>query len=91
VVAQCADERLHLREFAAYGNGAPFFEEPTRPARAVVLPEGVEGFLERQSSDRFQFVFEQIAEFGGLPDGEVRPALEKTGSSAKFVGELWFG
>ena len=78
VVAQCADELLHWREFAPHGADAPFLEEPTRPARAVVLPEGVEGFPEREGTDGFEVVFEQVAQFGGLPDGEVGPAFEET-------------
>ena len=78
MVAQRADEFLHGGEFAAHGAGAPFLEEPTRPARTFVLPEGVEGFLEREGPDGFQIVFEQVAQFGGLPDGEIGPALEET-------------
>lgn len=58
MVAQCADEFLHGGEFAAHGAGAPFLEIPTRPARTVVLPEGVEGFLERERPDGFEVVFE---------------------------------
>ena len=78
VVAQRADEFLHGGEFAPHGAGAPFLEEPTRPTRTVVLPEGIEGFLEREGADGFEVVFKQVAQFGGLPDGEVGPALEET-------------
>ncbi len=42
------------------------------------MPEGVEGFLEREGADRFEVVFEQVAQLGGLPDGEVGPALGET-------------
>ena len=78
VVAQRADELLHGGELAPHRAGAPFPEEPTRPARTVVLPEGVEGFLERERPDGFEIVLEQVAQFGGLPDGEVAPAFEET-------------
>ena len=57
VVAQCADKLLHGGEFAPHSAGAPFPEEPTRPTRTVVLPEGVEGFLEREGADGFEVVF----------------------------------
>ena len=78
MVTQRADEFLHGGEFAPHGAGAPFPEEPTRPTRTVVLPEGVKGFLEREGADGFEVVFKQVAQFGGLPDGEVGPALEET-------------
>ena len=53
VIAQRADELLHGHEFAPHGAGTLFFEKPTRPARTFVLPEGVEGFLERQDAHGF--------------------------------------
>jgi hypothetical protein len=76
VVAQRADELLHGGEFAAHGAGAPFPQKPTGPARTVVLPEGVEGFLESEGADGFEVVSEQVAQLGGLADGEVAAALE---------------
>lgn len=56
---------------ASHGTRAPFLEKPTRPMRTFILPKGVERFLERQGPDGFQIVFEQVAQFGGLPDGEI--------------------
>ena len=78
VVAQCADEFLHGGEFAPHGAGTPFFKKPSGPPRTFVLPERVKGFLECQGSHGLQIVFEQVAQFGGLPDGEIGPALQET-------------
>ena len=91
MVAQRADELFHWREFAAHGAGAPLFEEPTRPARSVVLPEGVEGFLECEGPHGLEIVFEQVAQFGGLPDGEIGPALEETVAGVLENGFIAFG
>ena len=41
------------------------------------MPEGVEGFLERQGTHGFQVVFEQVPQLGGLPDGEVARAFQE--------------
>jgi len=91
VIAQRADELLHGSEFAPHGAGAPLLEEPTRPARTFVLPEGVEGFLECKGTHGLEIVFEQVAQFGGLPDGQVRPALEETIAGVSQHGLVAFG
>jgi len=98
VVAQGADEFLHRAKPAAHRPSAPFPQIPSRPARAVVLPEGVEGFLEHPCPDGFQVILEQIAELGGLPGGEVARAFQKAearfpedgfvASCGKFLGFL---
>ena len=79
----------------AHGTSAPFFEKPTRPARTFVLPERVEGFLQRQGAVGFQIVFEQVAQFGAVPDSVIGPALEETiagileNGLVAFRGELF--
>ena len=75
VVAQGVDEFLHRRELAAHRTSAPFPEIPSRPARTVILPEGVEGFFEHPRSYGFEVTLEQFAEFDGLPNGEVARAF----------------
>ena len=42
------------------------------------MPEGVEGFLEREGTHGLEVVFEQFTQFGGLSDGEIARAFQET-------------
>ena len=75
--SQGTDEFFHRVEAAAHCAGAPFFEIPSGPTGAGVLPEGIEGFLEKVGSDGFEIELEDVGEFGLLVVGEVGGALEE--------------
>ena len=87
VVTQRSEGFLHGGEFAPHGAGEPFPEEPTRPTRTVVLPEGVEGFLDREGADGFEIIFKQVAAFEttsgffGVPDLECLKPRSGAGTS----------
>jgi len=78
VVSQRADEFLHGFESAAHDSGAPLVQEPSSPPRAVVLPEGVEGFLEEVGPGGSEIIAHDVGEFIELAVGEIFQALEET-------------
>ena len=86
MIAQGADEFLHRIKLAAHGTRTPFLEIPSCPARAFVMPEGVEGFLEREGSHGLEVVFEQFTKFGGLPDRKIARAFQETIAGALEKG-----
>ena len=60
---QGADEFFHRVETAAHCAGAPLFKIPFGPTGAGVLPEGIEGFLEKVSSDGFEIQLEDVGAY----------------------------
>ncbi len=76
---------------AGHRTGAPFLEIPFCPAGAVVLPKGIEGFLEQPCPYGFEVISNQFAEFGGSLDGEVTGAFQKAVARLAEDGFTAFG
>jgi hypothetical protein len=62
VLAQRAGDLLHGFDAGTHRLAAPFVEELAGPGGRVVIPELLEGLLEKVSPDGSQVVAEQIAE-----------------------------
>ena len=68
---------LERLDAGSHGLAAPLVEKLAGPARRVVVPELLKGFLEEIGTDRFQFVAQEIAEPQVLFDAEVIAATEQ--------------
>ena len=66
VLAERAGDLLHGLDAGSHGLAAPFVEELAGPGGRVVIPELLEGFLEKVSADGLQVVAQQIAESEAL-------------------------
>ena len=72
-----AGDLLHGLNTGPHGLATPFIEELAGPGGRVVLPELLEGFLEKVSPDGFQVVAKQIAEPEVLLVTEILTAFEQ--------------
>ena len=77
VLMEGAGDFLHGLDAGAHGLTAPFSEEFAGPGRRVVIPELLEGFLEKVSADSLQVVTEEIAKPEVLLDFGVVAAPEQ--------------
>ena len=62
MLAEGTGDLLHRLDAGPHGLAAPLIEELAGPSGRVVIPELLEGFLEKVSADSFQIVPKQIAE-----------------------------
>ena len=60
MLMQGAGDFLHRLDAGAHGLPVPFIEELASPGGRVVIPELLEGFLEKVSPDGLQVVAEQV-------------------------------
>jgi hypothetical protein len=75
--AQRAGDLLHRFDAGTHGLSAPLVEELAGPCRRVVIPELLECFLEKVSSDRPEVVAEEVAEPEVLVVAEILTAFEQ--------------
>jgi len=66
MLTEGAGDFLHRLDAGAHGLPAPFIEELASPGGRVVIPELLEGFLEKVSPDGLQVVAEQVAQAEAL-------------------------
>src|SRR5437867_2676457 len=77
VLTERACDLLHRFDARSHGLATPFIEEFASPGSRVVIPELLEGFLQKISSHRFEIVAEQIAQPEVLFDAEILTATEQ--------------
>ena len=62
MLAEGTGDLLHGFDAGSHGLSAPLVEELAGPGRRVVLPELLEGFLQKVGANRLEIVAEKIAE-----------------------------
>src|SRR5215469_16701535 len=77
MLTEGASDCLHRLDAGAHGLPAPFIEELASPGGRVVIPELLEGFLEKVSPDGLQVVAEQVAQAEALLNLQVLFPLEQ--------------
>ena len=77
MLTEGAGDFRHRRDAGAHGPPARFIKEPASPSGRVVIPELLEGFLEKVSPDGLQVVAEQVAWTEALLNLQVRFPLEE--------------
>jgi hypothetical protein len=77
MLTEGAGDFLHRLDAGAHGLPAPFIEELASPGGRVVIPELLEGFLEKVSPDGLQVVAEKAAQAEALLNLQVLFPLEQ--------------
>ena len=77
MLAKRAGDLLHGLDAGTHGLAAPLVQKSAGPGGRVVLPELLEGLLEKVSPDGLEVVTEEIAEPEMLFGTEVLAAFEK--------------